>query len=289
MKKLALISIAAVTALFAQTDRSFDGYSYFAIGAENFQYTEKFIYTVNTTFTGENGKVYLKGEQVAIKSKINVTSPVYLSGGLIRFNDKWDLSMDFASTLKPNTTSEEWLDRGDDSVIVNNYATIMSNSMKFLMHYKLTNEHRLTFGFSYILNTFKRFNNPDDAQSTQLVEETSSTAVLDVGYWFESNTAAKNGFRIKYELTAGLPVYQDLKNTAAPDLTFDNADGFNLDTSLYVGYTLFRGLEMGLFTNYSYMYRSGETKTDPKYGTVIWPTNITQSLRGGLQVTWKFD
>jgi len=286
MKKLLVLSLVAGSLLYAG-NRNFDGYSYFSIGAENFKYTEKFIYTFTSSYTAENGKTYLKGEQVAIKSKVNVTSPVYLSGGLIKFNDKWDLSMDFASTLKPNTTTEEWLDRGDDTTIVKNYATIMSNSMKFLLHYKLTNQHRLTFGFSYILNTFKRFNDPD-AGTTQLVEETSATATLDVGYWFESATAAKKGFRIKYELTAGLPVYQDLQNTAAPELTFDNATGFNLDTSLYMGYTLFRGLEMGVFGNYSYMYRDGETKTYNGQ-TVIWPTNITQSLRGGLQVTWKFD
>jgi len=152
---------------------------------------------------------------------------------------------------------------------------------------KLTNEHRLTFGFSYILNTFKRFNDPD-AKMTQLVEETSATATLDIGYWFESNTAAKEGLRIKYELTAGIPVYQDVENTAAPELSFNKAQGFNLDTSLGIGYTLFRGLELGVFANYSYMYRDGETK-EYKGQTVIWPTNITQSLRGGLQVTWKFD
>ncbi|WP_456480707.1 hypothetical protein [Nautilia sp.] len=289
MKRLLLLSLIASSALFAANsdDRNFDGYSYFAMGVENFRYTEKFIYTFNSTYVSPSGKTYLKGQQVAVKSKVNVNSPVYLSGGVIRFNPKWDLSMDFASTLKPNQTTEDWLDRGDDSVITTNYATIMSNSMKFLLHYKLTNQHRLTFGFSYILNTFKRYNEPNSG-TTQLVEETSSTATLDVGYWFESNTAAKNGFRIKYEITAGLPVYQDLKNTAAPGLSFNNTSGFNLDTSLYIGYTLLNGLEMGVFGNYSYMYRDGETK---QYNgqTVIWPTNITQSLRGGLQVTWKFN
>jgi hypothetical protein len=289
MKKLVLLSLIASSFLFAgDKDRNFDGYSYFAIGVENFKYSEKFIYTFGGVYTSPySGKTYVKGEQVAVKSKINVTSPVYLSGGLIRFTPKWDLSMDFASTLKPNITTEKWLDRGDDSIIVKNYATIMSNSMKFLLHYKLTNEHRITFGFSYILNTFKRFNSPD-AQTTILVEETSSTATLDFGYWFESNTAAKKGLRIKYEITGGLPIYQNVQNTAAPNLKFTKASGFNLDTSLYVGYTVFRGLELGLFGNYSYMYRDGESK-EYNGETILWPTNITQSLRGGLQVTWKFD
>jgi len=268
-------------------DRNFDGYSYFAVGIENFRYSEKFVYNVTSTFIGANNKTYVKGSSIAVKSKINVNSPVYLSGGLIRFNDKWDLSMDFASTLKPNTTTEDWLDRGDDTTILSNYATIMSNSMKFLMHYKLTNEHRLTCGVSYILNTFKRFSKPT-ANNKILVEETSSTATLDLGYWFESNTAAKKGFRIKYEITGGFPIYQNLENTAAPGLTFTKSTGFNFDTSLYMGYTLFRGFEMGVFANYSYMYREGETKTYNGQ-TVIWPTNITQSVRGGLQVTWKFD
>jgi hypothetical protein len=288
MKKILIISGIAAITLFA-ADRNFDGYSYFATGVQHFEYTEKFIYTFNSAYIGKNGKTYPASSNVAVKSKLNVTNPVYLSGSLIKFNNNWDLSMDFASTLKPNETTEEWLDRGDDSTIVSNYATIMSNSMKFLMHYKITNLHRITFGFNYILNTFKRYNNPDTNGATQyLVEETTSTLVLNLGYWFESNTAALDGLRIKFNIEGGLPVYENVTNTAAPSLTFDKTSGYNLSTGLTVGYTLFRGLEIDLFTNYSYMYRDGETQhKDGK--TIIWPTNITQSLDGGLQVTWKFD
>ena len=292
MKKIILSGLLlGSVGVASEMDRNFDGYNYFAVGIEHFKYTEKFIYTFNGVYTAPSGKTYLKGEQVAVKSKIDVTNPVYISGGLIRFSDKWDLSMDLASTLKPNVTQEEWLDRGNDSVIVNNYATIMSNSLKFLLHYKLTNQHRLTAGVSYILNIFKRFNDPD-AGTTTLVEETSTSAILNIGYWFESNTAALDGFRIKYEITAGLPVYQNVTNTAAPDLKYDNTAGFNFDTSLYVGYKVYKGLEIGLFGSYYYMYRDGETKTitdsDGKSQDVIWPTNITQNLKTGLQVTWKF-
>jgi len=285
MKKILTLSTVLISSLFAVNNGNFDGYSYFTIGFENFKYSEKFIYTFQSTFKGDNGKVYVKDSSVAVKSKLNTTSPVYLSGGLIRFNDKWDLSMDFVSTLKPNVAEEEWLDRGDDSTITTNYATIMSNSMKFLMHYKITNNHRFTFGFNYILNIFKRFNNPD-AGTTQLVEETTSTLVADIGYWFESNSAAK-GLRIKYELTGGIPIYENVENTAAPELEFNKAKGFNLDTSVYVGYTVYKGVELGIFGSYSYMYRDGDEK-NYKNQKVIWPTNITQALRGGLQVTWKF-
>jgi len=288
MKKF--LSLALIGASLFAADRNFDGYSYFAIGVENFKYTEKFVYTFSGYFTSPySGKTYPKNSEIAVKSKINVSSPVYLSGSLVRLNDKFDLSMDFTSTLKPNTTTEEWLDRSDDSVIVKNYATIMSNSMRFLLHYKLSNLHRLTTGFSYVLNTFKRFNNPD-AGTTQLVEETTATATFDLGYWFESNTAGKNrnDLRFKYEITFGIPFYENVQNTAAPGITFTNKAGFNLDTSVYFGYTILKGLEVGLFSSYSYMYRDGGEKSY-NGGKVIWPTNITQALRGGLQVSWKFD
>ena len=292
MKKiLKTLLIGSLVTTFAIADelkdRSFDGYNYFAVGVENFQYSEKFLYTFNSTYTSVDNKTYLKGEEVAVKSKIDVNNPVYISGGLIKFTPKWDLSMDLTSTLKPHQTTEEWLDRGDDSVIVKNNATIMSNSMKFLLHYKLNNNHRLTTGLSYILNIFKRYNEAN-AKTTDLVEETSATAVFNVGYWYESNTNGINGLRIKYEVTAGLPIYQNVTNTAAPDLDYSNEKGFNFDTSLYVGYTLFRGLELGAFGNYSYMYRDGETK-EIDGGKVIWPTNITQATRYGLQLSWKFD
>ena len=289
MKKLILLSATAVLLLAGNNERNFDGYSYFAFGVEHFEYTEKFIYQVKNTFVGDNGKVYTSGSSVAVKSKLDINQPVYLSGGLIKFNEKWDLSMDFSSTLKPNETTEEWLDRGDDSVITSNYATIMSNSMKFLMHYKFTNLHRLTFGFSYYLNIFKRYNNPENASvSTYLVEETTSSLVLNLGYWFESSTAAKEGFRIKFNIEGGVPVYENVTNTAAPSITFKKASGFNISSGLSIGYTLFKGVEANLFTNYYYMYRDGETKHIGNT-TYIWPTNITQNLQGGLQIVWKFD
>ena len=277
--------------LSRRTVDSFDGYSYFAVGVENFRYSEKFLYTFHSAYTSVDNKTYIKGEQVAVKSKIDTYNPVYMSGNLIKINDNFDFSMDFASTLKPNVTTEQWLDRGDDSVIVENKATIMSNSMKFLFHYKLSNKHRLTTGLSYSLNIFKRFNDAD-ATTTELVEETSASAIWNFGYWFENKSASVDGFRIKYELTGGLPIYQNVKNTAAPDLTFTNKKGFNFDTSLYLGYKVYKGVEVGLFGSYSYMYRDGETKEvkkDGKVQEVIWPTNITQTARYGLQVTWKFE
>jgi len=289
MKKILIISIAAACAFAANIkDRNFDGYSYFAVGMEHFEYNEKFIYTFKNAYQGENGKIYTANSNVAVKSDLSITQPVYLSGGLIRFNPKWDLSMDFSSTLKPNEAKEKWLDRGDDSTILSNYATIMSNSMKFLLQYKLTNMHRLTFGFSYFLNTFKRYNNPNQQTSQYLVEETASTLVLNLGYWFESNTAAKDGLRIKFNVEGGLPIYENVTNTAAPSLTFNNTTGFNFSTGLSVGYTIFRGVELDLFSNYLYMYRDGQTK-NLNGNKVIWPTNITQELQGGLQVTWKLN
>ncbi|QCT94788.1 hypothetical protein FE773_06215 [Caminibacter mediatlanticus TB-2] len=283
MKKITL-SLIATGILLASNINSFNGYSYFIIGAENFQYSEKFIYTFkNAYIVGD--KTYLPGQSVAVKSKINVTSPVYMSGGIVRFSPKWDLSMDFISTLKPNQTTEKWIDRGEGNTIITNYATIMSNSMRFLLHYKLTNQHRIAFGFNYILNNFKRYNNPD-VQTTELVEETSASAMIDLGYWFESNTAGK-GFRLKYSIVGGYPVYQNVKNTKAPDLTFTKAKGYNVDTSFYIGYSFYKGLELGLYAGYSYMYRDGDTKTY-KDQLVIWPTNITRVARGGLQITWNF-
>jgi hypothetical protein len=286
LKVLLLGSVVCSSLLIAE--RNFDGYSYFATGIENFRYSEKFLYTFNGSYKSKySNKQYVKGSQVAVKSKIDVNNPVYISGGLIRFSKNWDLSMDLASTLKPNVVTEEWLDRGDDSTIIKNNATIMSNSMKFLLHYKLTNKHRVTAGVNYVLNIFKRFNEAEE-ESTELVEETSSSLMFDIGYWYESNTASLDGVRIKCEITAGIPIYQNVTNTAAPDLTYTNKAGFNFDTSLYLGYSLFRGLELGMFGNYAYMYRDGETK-EVDGSKIIWPTNITQTTRYGLQVTWKFD
>ena len=288
MKKILLLGSLVLSSM-AYDSSMYKGYSYFGAGVEKFTYSEKFLYTFRTPYKGDNGRQYKTDEKVAVKSESKSTNIVYVSGGLIEMTPKWDLSMDFASTLKPQIVDEEWNDRSDDSTIMKNNSTIFSNSMTFLLHYKLTDNHRITFGANYILNVFKRFSDPDENGNQDLTEETVATLMADIGYWFESAPVTRSeGFRLKYNLTFGLPIYENVTNTGAPGVEITDTAGYNIDTSVYVGYTLFKGLEVGVFTSYSYMYRDGDT-TNYKGQQIIWPTNITQAVRGGLQVAWKFE
>jgi len=257
--------------LSVANEAMYDGYSYMAIGLNSVTYQEHVIIQSGDTV-----------------SKVQTTDVYYLTGGLIRFAEKIDFSYDLASTLYPNDATEDFYANG---VYLSNQADILLNSMTYLLHYKFTPNHRIVAGGSYILNTFKRFdfmNSPTQG----VVEERSASLTADIGYWYESSPAAIKGLRFTFKALLGLPIWQKTTNTNTITIDFDNTDGYNADTSIWLNYTLYPGLEVGLMTGYSYMLRHGG---GPKKGIVngvekniYWPRNSTKIWYSSFCVTWNF-
>ena len=69
-------------------------YSYFGVGNETFNYSE--IGHKNST-------------NVNFKSEAKTSSPVYKSGTVLQFMDKFVLSMDLMTTLSQSETTENWI------------------------------------------------------------------------------------------------------------------------------------------------------------------------------------
>jgi hypothetical protein len=272
-KTISFIVASLMIPQFAMAEEdAYDGYSYMAVGFNSVTYKEH--------VTTQKGNV--------VDSKAETTDVYYLTGGLVRIGEKIDFSYDLASTLYPNDVTEDVYENG---VYQSNKADILLNNMTYLLHYKLTPNHRIVCGGTYILNTYKRFDFMN-APSQGVVEERSASIAADIGYWYESAPAGKRGVRITAKALLGLPIWQKTTNTNTTAIDFDDTEGYNADASIWLNYTVYPGLEVGLMTGYSYMLRQGG---GPKKGIVnneekniYWPHNSTGIWYGSLCVTWNF-
>lgn len=276
MKKQLLLLAPLVAALSLNAgDRYYDGYSYAGIGFENTMYQE-------TVFFPNLGTV---------KSKAAVSSPVYSSGTLVNVNDRYDVSLDFSSTLLPSKTTEDW--DGQNGALQRNDYDLLTNNAMILVHYKITPQHRIVAGPGYTLNIFKRYNwvklDPLISVPVGVNEERSASLSATLGYWYESKTAGVEGWRFKGHALVGLPVWQQTNNTASGgDVVFHDTAGYNSDVCLYAGYTFFKGFEIGAFMGGNYQKRNGGSQYDTAGNNVVWPENTLTIYRGGLNAVWKF-
>jgi hypothetical protein len=277
MKKLLVFSLTCASALMAS---GYNGYTYFSVGMENISYSEAM-----TTSKG------------SLKLEAQGNSPVYISGGLMRVNDTFDFSMDISSTLLPSQINETWSLNG--AVEQNNHLDAMINSMQFLGHYKLTDNHRLVLGPTYSLNSYKRYNfkdaNPSggeviDETDGILLEERVATLYATLGYWYESIPhATPEKFRIKFSALYGQPIWNDASNTGFEGVSFSSLSGYKIDTNLYVGYPIMDGLELGIFTGYRNQSKIGTDRTTNSAGKgVSWPENTLEIWQAGISAVWNF-
>ncbi len=271
-KNLLILSLAGMATVLSAESKSFDGYSYGGIGFESATYKET---------------------HGSLKSSAKGSSPVYTTGSLVRVNDRYDFSLDFSSTLLPSTINEKW-SNASGTILTDDYA-LLANSAQILVHYKLTPQHRIVVGPYYVLNTFKRYNQIA-IDPTQVVvvpgvtEEQSASVSGIIGYWYESNTAAIEGWRYKGSALISHPLWQKTTNTASTgDIAFSDIGGYNVDISAYAGYTLFKGFEIGTFAGYNRQQRNGGgPKLDSVGNHVTWPENTLQTYRAGVNAVWHF-
>ncbi len=286
MKKLLFITLIPLA--LCASDGKYDGYSYFSVGMQNITYKEKFFSTTSNA---------------NVNSIAEATSPVYISGGLMRVNDQYDFSMDIASTMLPSKSDEEWKIGG--ALAQTNSFDAMINSMAFLGHYKFTDNHRFVLGTTYTLNSYKRYTWKDETgkelpeKTTDLVtgatiyapigltEERVATLYATTGYWYESIPHATKGqVRLKANALIGLPVWNQASNTAFEKMTFNSTSGYKFETNFYAGYPIISGLELGAFAGYSQQKKSGTDVASD--GHTKWPENTLGIWQTGLSLVWNF-
>ncbi|MGK5093497.1 hypothetical protein WDW89_16000 [Deltaproteobacteria bacterium TL4] len=274
----------------------FDGYSYMFFGLEQPTYEE------NTDLPQAGKTLEITSHAQGDKNL------VYSSGAILKIDDIFDFSYDIGSTIFADTLEETWKIDGKEAQ--KNQAEVTSNSMIFLLHYKLKPHGmfgmvRAVGGISYYSNNFKRFGwDADEGIGTDsnIVDERVSSLVTTVGTWLETKTVGLQGFRQNYVFLVGLPLWQSARNTLYPGLEFTNAAGYNLELWGRWGYTVKPGVELGPFLTYTQVTREGESQKMSKVFSngktytapagskieIIWPDNVTTFTRFGLLFTWKF-
>lgn len=280
MKKLVLTALIPL-ALFASSDNEkYDSYTYFSVGVENIRYNEDI-----TLSTGEK-----------VHSTAKAMSPVYMSGSLVRINDKYDFSMDFASTLLPAQIEEEWYI--DGSLKQKNQFDATINSMEFLGHYKLNNNHRIVLGATYKFNNYKRYTFKDEngnfltdgttGAKLGLIQERVATIYASAGYWYESSPhAKKDTMRLKFNAIVGKPVWNEASNTGFDKVVFHSTSGYKFESSVYAGYPIIKGLEVGAFGGYSYQRKSDINLASD--GHTKWPEVTLEIWQAGISFIWNFS
>jgi len=282
MKKIVslFVSLALAVTLQAEEAEYYRGYNYISVGVQQIHYEERITLSDGTY----------------VKSSADASSPVYISGSLIRINDKYDFSIDISSTLLPSQIDEKWY--ADGAYVQKNKFDALITNMQFLGHYKVTDNHRLLFGALYKLDSFKRYDFRDtngnpilDATTGAklgLTEERVATLYAAIGYGYESAPfGVKNGFRFKGELIYAHALWSDATNTGFTEVSFDSINSYKVSASGYVGYTVYKNIEVGCFLSYSREEKNGVDVADDQH--TKWPENTLDLLQGGLSVVWNFS
>ncbi|SFV62179.1 hypothetical protein MNB_SM-6-100 [hydrothermal vent metagenome] len=281
IKKIIGASLISLT-LFAadKAEERYDSYTYFGVGVQNIKYNED--------ITLSDGS--------AVHSEAKSSSPVYMSGALVRINKRFDFSMDFASTLLPKEIEEKWYKNG--SLVQINQFDATINSMQFLGHYKFSNNNRAVLGVTYKLNSYKRYTfkdqngnyltDPATGARLGLIREQVATLYASAGYWYESSPhAKKDTIRYKFNALLGKPIWNEASSTGFDKVVFHSTRGYSVESSVYAGYPIIEGLEVGLFGAYSYQKKSGtDVYSD---GHTKWPEVTLQLWQAGISFVWNFS
>ncbi|MEA2018780.1 MAG: hypothetical protein U9N59_10070 [Campylobacterota bacterium] len=282
MKRTALGVTASLLLLTANLEaaQKYNGYSYIGFGMETASYSE-----IGTTTDG-----------TPFKSSATTSSPVYTSGSLIHINKNFDFSIDASSTLIASQTNEKWQEGGYVTQ-ENKYDTIQSD-LKFLLQYKITDNHRLIFGPNYNLFSMKRhtYINPADGteklvngESIGLNQEDIATLNGMIGYRFEHAPFSNGGMRISASILYGTPLWNQATNTGTSEIEFSSTKGSTINANGYVGFQMIKGLELGVFGGYTLKNKDGADDIIVGSNTITWPENELETFRYGISLSWNFD
>jgi hypothetical protein len=271
-----IVAISLLSTKISATER-YSGFSYVGFGIETTTYQETHV-----------------KDDVTYKTSATSSAPVYTSGSLINVGKYFDFSIDATSTLMA-TTSDEAVQNTETSIIVqeNKYDSVQSD-LKFLLHYKMNNNHRVVLGANYNMFTMKRhtFVYPgtnEQIPGTELNQEDIATLNIMVGYWYESAPFSNDGMRVSVSALYGKPIWNKATNTSSEELEFSSTVGSTLNANAYLGFELIRGLEIGMFGSYSLKNKDEANTETVNSKDTTWPKNELETFRYGLNLVWNFD
>ncbi len=269
-KRLLLISLLASQSLYS--DKKY-GYSYLAAGMQSTIYSQNF-----DTSAGE----------YSLKS--DITTPYYITGNLTRINSRYGFEIIAASTLFANSAKEY--------VHSNNATTkhdleMTLTDISLTLHYKPVNEyHRATFGLKYNYEVQKRYNfTQEEIKNIGIIENKIASFSLNAGYLYTSKIlTGTKGWHYRAGTSMGLPIFAVTADTYPPEsFNAGTTWGYLFNMNGYVGYTVYKGLELGVYSDYAYRVRFDEVRYQDAMGNVIKSSNShTNRFNYGLMASWSY-
>ncbi len=278
MKKI-LLTALMLSSLFGQhsLEESFskkNSYSYGVIGLEVLNYKE-------SIFARSLGK--------QLNSEVTITSPVYMTGSYTIINKDFAFSIDAISTLIMNSDDEKWHLGGNLSQT--NQAAAMLSDLKLLLHYNLkANKHKFLFGpilTNFSMERYEWKQNGKKIKGVGLSKESVTTLFLNLGYKYE-NTPFYSPKKFRYSIAGliGKPIFRKASNTQFEKVDFDTLSGYTYEINSYIGYKIFKQVELGVFLDYSFTKKD---KTHRKSNGTAWPENELSVFKSGLKLKWNFN
>jgi len=274
--KLLFIVLVLFTNLIAEEEcenQKKYGYSYVAIGMQHTSYKQVF----NST-----------SSDYTLKS--NSISPYYTTATLTRINEKFGFEIYAASTLFAKRTTEDVL---SDKPTVSHSLDMSLTDIAFTLHYKPYSEHhRVTFAARYIYEVLKRYDFKDEPlKSIGMVENRIATVSVDVGYLYVSQLhTGVEGLNYRLGSALGIPFIAATADTyPSNQLDIGTTFGYKFNANAYLGYTVFKGVELGGYLDYMYILKSTSTNYQDFDGNIITSKDSSMnSMRYGFMASWSF-
>ena len=269
-KQLLLISLLASLSLNAAEKY---GYSFLAAGMQSTIYTQNF-----DTSDGD----------YALKS--DITTSYYITGNLTRINSKYGFEIVAASTLFAKS-AKEYVHSSNPTTEHDLEMTLTDVSL--ILHYKPLNEfHRATFGLKYNYEVQKRYNfTQEEIKNIGIIENKIASFSLNVGYLYTSKIlTGTKGWHYRAGSSMGLPIFAVTADTYPPDsFHMGTTWGYLFNMNGYVGYTVYPGLEIGAYSDYTYRVRFDEVRYQDAVGNTIESSNsYTNRFNYGLMASWSY-
>jgi hypothetical protein len=281
------VSYLLSTSVLANETQKFKGYSYAIIGLERLSYTEKVSI-------------------LPLETQVVATSPMSITGGVYRYNDRWDFSLDAMATLLPSASKETWSinasTAGDDFKQSNNIGNntlqqdsfeLANSSLQFLTHYKFNEQARWLTGMKFTRHNFKRFDFESEhtqivSLETGVIEEKVGALALELGVGYESAPVQNTDNRYNARLLFGIPVWRSTENTGISGVEFSESSGWGFVVDASYTFQILKNIQLGVYGAYDYILRGG-SKITRNNSVFELPKNIVEFVRIGINFVWKLD
>lgn len=294
IRHAALLLLTSLTSLVHAEADDQRGYSFFmALGQQRLHYEEK-------------------ASILPVKTAADVTNPLLITGALYAISDDLLVSLDAEATFAADTTTEQWKATSNNfagtpltsNVLQEDQFKLQQSGTRLLGHYRLQDHWFLITGPAFRSQTFKRFgfqagvDNATNIMSSQVVEESSSEILWQLGLALESEQLKDSKTHYSARLYTGMPLWREVENTLITNHTFDATSGRDWVFEGRYSYAVHPKIHVGAWAQYSISER-GSQKTcidSPGGNSAACGVNQSQAelpkseLRGlgyGVELLWK--